>query len=152
MRINHAYEVISCYHDPLTNTFILQVLSDDNRRSRYDEHGEVDTPTAPHNGGGGFTFRSPHGQTFTFTFNNFHHHQQHHQPQDGISSQHFFNDVVPNSSKKPHLLLFYHNFCFNCGPVQRVWQEVREVRILLWVWFAVQCVPAGADWTRSGDV
>ena len=106
----------------------LQVLSDDQKRSRYDMHGEVDPNSGGHqHRGGGFSFHAGHGHTFTFSFNPFHHHSQHQAGFD-INNKFFFDKILPGSSKQPYLILFYHNFCFNCGEVQMTWENIRQVR------------------------
>lgn len=151
--INRAYEVVylpfTLYMACVINHVFLQVLSDDEKRSRYDMHGEVDPPSGGHqHRGGGFSFHTGHGHTFTFTFNPFRHHSQHQAGTD-INSKFFFEKILPGSSKQPHLILFYHNFCFNCGEVQMAWENVRQVRYYNHTTeYKYFQYTAGNDWAR----
>lgn len=109
------------------------MLSDDEKRQRYDQTGSIEDVRThrSHSSQQGFTvFQS--GQGFQFHF---------HFPgngggggrggsargQDSISSREFFEEVVPGSHRKPYLLYFYHDFCFECVRVDAIWGELRNV-------------------------
>ena len=106
--------------------FLLQILTDNEKRHHYDitgETGESPHPIRGHNTGqGGFTvFQS--GNTFHFRFNT-----GGHRPRtDSITTDDFFNDIIPGSYLKPHLFNFYHDFCMQCMNVEAIWDELRNV-------------------------
>ena len=54
---------------------------------------------------------------------------QAHQRKDAMTTHYFLNTVVPESTYRVFLLNFYTDFCMQCGDVERVWEELREVRV-----------------------
>ncbi|KAL5491376.1 hypothetical protein EMCRGX_G016655 [Ephydatia muelleri] len=114
MQLNKAYEV----------------LSDEERRRKYDQFGDTgDSQSAAGQG-------NPQGQGFTvFQSGNFFHFQfvppgpQHHS--DGVTEERFFNHLLPDSEVKPHLLYFYHDWCFQCAEIHHLWEEVKDLSELI---------------------
>ena len=105
----------------------IQVLADEERRRNYDQFGEVGDTRGPEQPGG-----SPHGRGFTMfqSGNVFHFHfvppgPQHHY--DGATEDGFFNQILPESEHKPHLLYFYHEWCFQCPEIHQRWEGMKGV-------------------------
>ena len=104
------------------------MLSDEERRRKYDQFGDTgDSQSAAGQG-------NPQGQGFTvFQSGNFFHFQfvppgpQHHS--DGVTEERFFNHLLPDSEVKPHLLYFYHDWCFQCAEIHHLWEEVKDVSV-----------------------
>ena len=108
------------------------MLSDGEKRQRYDLTGSIDDSAGPHrhhSGQQGYTvFQS--GQGFQFHF---------HFPggggagsergQDSIGKNEFFDRVLPDSHRKPYLLYFHHDFCFECVHVDRIWRDLKSVSL-----------------------
>ena len=56
-----------------------------------------------------------------------------HRKKDDISSDHFFQHVLPKSHTTPYILYFYSQMCFACAGVDRIWEALKEVRIHLYI-------------------
>ena len=48
---------------------------------------------------------------------------------DSVSTDAFFNNVLPNSHHKPYLINFYTDFCMQCGSVEQLWNNMRKVSL-----------------------
>ena len=46
---------------------------------------------------------------------------------DDIITQQFFNNVLPDSHRKPYLLNFYTDFCVLCTNVGNIWKVLHKV-------------------------
>ena len=115
-----------CSHADSNNVH-LQVLSDGERRRNYDQFGDVGDSQGVDQQRGGH-----HGQGFTvFQSGNFFHFQfvppgpQHRS--DGATEESFLNHILPDSERKPHLLYFYHDWCFQCAEVHHQWEGMKDV-------------------------
>ena len=49
---------------------------------------------------------------------------------DSVSTDAFFNNILPNSHHKPYLINFYTDFCMQCGSVEQLWNNMRKVSVL----------------------
>ena len=104
----------------------IQVLSDEDKRHTYDMTGEVgDSPNPrPQSHGNGYTvFTTGNGFHFRFFTGGPTHRG------DSISTDSFFNTVLPNSHHKPYLINFYTDFCMQCGHVEQLWNDMRKVGV-----------------------
>ena len=118
----------------LSPSLFIQVLSDDDKRQRYDLTGEMeDTPTRhSHSSRGGFTVFQSGGGGGGFQFHfQFPGRGGHARRDDSINSGVFFDRVLPESHHKPYLMYFYHDFCFECMRVESVWNSLKEVSVKL---------------------
>ncbi|CAI8008968.1 DnaJ homolog subfamily C member 16 [Geodia barretti] len=102
-----------------------EVLSGEESRRRYDMTGETDPA---HSGSQSHTHNS-HGFTFFQTGDGFFHfggfgHTT--QPREDTVTTHYFENVVlPESSSRLWLLYFFGDFCFQCGEVSKIWDELK---------------------------
>ena len=46
---------------------------------------------------------------------------------DSISTNAFFNSILPDSHHKPYLINFYADFCMQCAHVEQLWNNMRKV-------------------------
>ena len=110
---------------------LFQVLSDDEKRRRYDLTGRVEDAGAQHrshHSHQGFTvFQSGNGFQFHFQFPG---RGSGRQRDDTISFREFSREIVPGSNRKPYLIYFYSDFCFECMRVDSVWAELKNVSTL----------------------
>ncbi|KAG1678845.1 DnaJ subfamily C member 16 [Nymphon striatum] len=98
-----------------------QLLTDPARREEFDRHGTTeDKPN----------FRNyPNFKTFQFDF--FSNPTTKSMPGSiffkyTISSKQYYNKVLPGSSNKPFLIVFYSGFCIPCIEVEYLWKVVAE--------------------------
>ena len=122
VHLYHANSLISISF--LASLLSLQVLSDEDKRHTYDMTGEVgDSPKpAGHPHGNSFTvFTTGNGFQFRFFTGGSAHRG------DSISTDAFFNNILPNSHHKPYLINFYTDFCMQCGHVEQLWNDMRKV-------------------------
>ena len=104
-----------------------QVLSDEDKRHTYDVTGEVGDSPKP-------AGHHPHGNSFTvfttgngFQFRFFTGGGGSAHRGDSVSTDAFFNNILPNSHHKPYLINFYTDFCMQCGSVEQLWNNIRKV-------------------------
>ncbi len=125
-----------------------ELLSDPERRRRYDSHGITEENQQPRGGHGGFhrggfdPFESffddffdgggggrGGGGGFRFNFGggrrreeerprSFHKHR--------INSHDYYNRVLPDSSKQPYVIMFHSDWCFMCMRVEPIWTRLVE--------------------------
>lgn len=67
--------------------------------------------------------RLPSGNSFQFRFFT----GSSWQRQDLVSTDYFFDTILPGSHKKPYLLNFFHDLCLQCGDLEPIWEELRNV-------------------------
>ena len=116
-----------------------EILSDTEKRRRYDNHGVVDDQPGPRGGGGfGHPFRSRfHESPFdSFFDDDFFGHgfggggHRNSDPglyhKQSITANAYFNNIVPESTVKPYLIMFYSDWCFTCMRVEPIWQKLTE--------------------------
>lgn len=90
-----------------------EVLSDETARRRYDNRGSSY-----------FDFDDP----FNIVITPFSRRRTFKSRVDIISSDFFFNTVLPDSHSKPYLLYFFSEFdCFLCLNMDTVWDRVKKV-------------------------
>ena len=119
-----------------------ELLSDPERRRKYDQHGITDEPGAERGGGGhgGPHFRRFHspfdffeddffggGGGFNFHFNQ---RERSNEPRlyhkQAISAHAYYNKILPGSFSQPHLILFFSDFCFTCLRIEPIWTKLTE--------------------------
>ena len=98
----------------------LQILSDTEKRHHYDMTGEVEDSPNVHRGPTVFQ----RGNVFHFQFNRADVHRA-----DSVTTQAFFNRILPESDHRLFLLFFYHDLCFQCAEVERAWAGLRSVSV-----------------------
>ena len=107
---------------------MYQVLSDKDKRRRYDLTGTIEEPGAQHRSHSshqGFTvFQSGNGFQFHFQFPGG---GSGRQRDNSISYRDFTGNILPESYRKPYLLYFYSDFCFECMRVDNVWIQAKNV-------------------------
>ncbi len=120
-----------------------ELLSDPDRRRRYDQHGVTDEPGSqgPRGGGnpfGGRRFHSPFdffedeffggggGGGFNFHFNRERSSEPKLYHKQATSSHAYYNTIVPESFSKPYLILFFSDFCFTCLRIEPIWTKLTE--------------------------
>ena len=90
--------------------------------------GEVDPARS---GSQSYSTHNSHGFTFFQSGNGFFHFGGFGgaQPlrEDTITKHYFKTVVLPQSRRKVWLLYFFGEFCFQCGEVSRVWDELKTV-------------------------
>ncbi len=105
----------------------MQVLSDEEKRSRYDLTGRVEDLNPHHHRSThqGFTvFQSGNGFQFHFNFPGGGSGKQR---DDAIGFQDFSGSILPGSYRKPYLLYFHSELCFECMRVDNVWTQLKNV-------------------------
>ena len=130
-----------------------ELLSDSERRRKYDSHGITEENQQPRGGGGGFggfhrggfdPFESffddffddrPHGGGGGFHFNfggrgGGRRHQEEDQQRSfhkhRIDSHTYYNKVLPDSTWKPYVIMFHSDWCFMCMRVEPIWTRLVE--------------------------
>lgn len=93
-----------------------EVLSDDDRRRRYDLVGDDSEPSPrmPH------PYMRPGGARFTFKMH------ETPEPTDEINTKMFMETIVPASDTIPYILYFFHDFCTRCEPYTERWEELKQ--------------------------
>ena len=120
----HVCGVFDNYRSP---TSAQQILADEEKRRRYDltgDTGESPQGSRGHRPGEAWSmpiFRS--GSSFQFRFFT----GSSWQRQDLVTTNHFFDTILPGSHEKPYLLNFFHDLCLQCGDLEPIWEELRKV-------------------------
>jgi len=114
-----------------------EILNDPEKRKRYDNHGVVDDQDRRGNHpenfrhhfrsgspfdsffdegfGGGFGGRGHGGNADPGLF-----HKQ------SITEHAYYNTILPESTGKPYLIMFYSDWCFTCMRLEPIWSKLTE--------------------------
>ncbi|RWS27457.1 DnaJ-like protein subfamily C member 16 [Leptotrombidium deliense] len=115
-------------------TKAYELLSDPQRREDYDKHGITeDTPN--------FRYKHDYSSFHRFDFDHF---DSFFTSESGsfqfkfntnhgtllrklsITTKAYENNIVPQSSKTPYLIMFYGDLCFPCFHAEPVWQKIQQ--------------------------
>ena len=118
-----------------------ELLSDAERRKKYDQHGIVDEERGRSSGG--------HPENFRQHFRSFHSHFEFFEndffgggghsrggygrqsdqgvyTKQSISSNQYYTTVLPESAGKPYIIMFYSDWCFTCLRVEPIWSKLTD--------------------------
>ncbi|XP_071946115.1 dnaJ homolog subfamily C member 16-like [Antedon mediterranea] len=102
-----------------------EILSDEEKRRQYDDHGYVDDRQQAqqhHNPFQGFNGFS-NGFNFKFDFSGGGHRRQQNKNSPRIKYHMFHDTVLPESRKKVYMFLVTGQMCFHCYRVEGIWEE-----------------------------
>ena len=127
-----SFSSVYCHNSFQVCVSLLQVLSNERRRKRYDAFGEEEeSPFQQRRPSSGerssFQF---HGSTFTFSFKS----HSSSSPPDDITTRRFFENVLPDSEHAPQLIYFYNDWCPSCPKITDKWVELKDVSCLDVLW------------------
>ncbi|XP_004070366.1 dnaJ homolog subfamily C member 16 [Oryzias latipes] len=102
-----------------------EILSSEDKRANYDRYGQTDD-TQPY-GSGHYGHRHDNfyfdESFFNFPFNN-KNQRDFGDNKYTLHFNHYINDVVPDSYKRPYLIKITSDWCFTCIHIEPVWKEV----------------------------
>ncbi|XP_043269682.1 dnaJ homolog subfamily C member 16 [Venturia canescens] len=117
-------------HPAAENKFVeitraYELLSDPERRRKYDNHGLTEENTRHRGDNSHFHMTDPLEELFTGNF------KFHYQNRDisffhemSITYRTFENIILSKSFRSPHLILFYSDWCFACLQVEPTWRRL----------------------------
>uniref|UniRef100_A0AAR2ILJ7 DnaJ homolog subfamily C member 16 n=1 Tax=Pygocentrus nattereri TaxID=42514 RepID=A0AAR2ILJ7_PYGNA len=100
-----------------------EILSNEERRANYDRFGQTDENQ--HHGQAPQGFRHFH-DSFYFDQSFFHFTQSTRDFTDSkhlLRYEHYMNEVVPDSFKRPYLIKITSEWCFTCIHIEPIWKE-----------------------------
>ena len=121
---------ISCVHDDFHIFFksvILKILSDEDKKSEYDQFGYVDPNESNRRQHDPFGHRGQpfhHFQHFDFGHGGFKFSSSRSSDPRRVTLNRLEEGILPQSWRKPYLLLLTGNFCFNCMNIEGVWSDL----------------------------
>ncbi|XP_036415877.1 dnaJ homolog subfamily C member 16 [Colossoma macropomum] len=108
-----------------------EILSNEERRANYDWFGQTDENQ--HHGQAPQGFRHFH-DSFYFDQSFFHFTQSTRDFTDSkhlLRYEHYMNEVVPDSFKRPYLIKITSEWCFTCIHIEPIWKEtIQELEAL----------------------
>lgn len=113
---------------PLDSSSSLQILSNEEKRTNYDHHGDASDSQGYEKQQREYRFRHFH-ENFYFD-ESFFHFPFNSERRDSIDEKyllhfsHYVNEVVPDSFKKPYLIKITSDWCFSCIHIEPVWKDV----------------------------
>lgn len=108
----------------------FSILKDPERRSRYDQHGDIEEnrhARGSYNHQNTNSHRSRdyynHNGYRTFTFFSS---SDGHLRKKSITAKQYYNEYVKESQKRPFFIFFYTDFCPSCSIIESTWTKITD--------------------------